>query len=205
MPLILTEQSNNKDLFLWEMSENIDDYQRIIPESLYSDIINNTKLEKRKLEKLSQVMLLQKAKIAYENVLYAANGKPYLTNGKHLSFSHSASISSLLIDKYPCGLDIEYPSEKIHRIASKFIHPKEQELIGRGDNIYWAWSIKEAIFKYFGEKVVFKDHIFINEIRPDQKIAFANYKGKHGSGLFELKLMQIKKYYLAYTKTYRPL
>jgi len=204
MPLILTEQSKQKELFLWEMSEKIDDYQRITPSDIFENIVQKTKLEKRILEKLSQVMLLNKAKIPYEDVLYGSNGKPFLKNGKHLSFSHSGTLSSLLIDEKNCGLDIEYPSNKIERIAKKFVHENEFELLNKGDNLYWAWNIKEAIFKYFGEGVTFKEDIFIKELRPELKSAVALYSGKHGRGIFELKLMQIKKYYLAYTKTYFP-
>lgn len=202
MPLILSQESVGKELFLWEISEEIKDFERIIPASLFIKIIESTKLEKRKLEKLSQVMLLKKAKIPFEEVKYHQNGKPYLDNGLHLSFSHSGDYSTLLVDHNRCGLDIEYQSDKILRIAPKFTHPSEKKLFTNDEYLYWIWSIKEAIFKYFGEGVVFRDHIEVKEIDEDKKRAFVKYDGLHGKGVFEMKLLRIKKYYLAYTKTY---
>ena len=202
MPLILTQESLGKELFLWEITEQIIDFQRFIPPVLFDQIQETTKLDKRKLEKLSQVMLLKKAKIPFEEVKYHQNGKPYLSNGLHLSFSHSGSYSTLLVDKNQCGLDIEHQSDKILRIASKFLHPSEKDLFKSDESLYWIWSIKEAIFKFFGEGVVFKDHIQVEKIDIPNKSAIALYNGRHGKGIFEMKLLRIKKYYLAYTKTY---
>jgi phosphopantetheinyl transferase len=202
MPLILSQESVGKELFLWEISEEIKDFQRIISPIVFAQIMESTKLEKRKLEKLSQVMLLKKAKIPFEHVKYHKNGKPFLDNGLHLSFSHSGEYSTLLVDKNRCGLDIEYQSEKILRIAPKFTHPEEKDLFNTDEYLYWIWSIKEAIFKYFGEGVAFRDHIQVKEIDEVKKRAFAVYNGRHGKGIFEMKLLRIKKYYLAYTKTY---
>jgi len=202
MPLILTQESVGKELFLWEITENINAFQHFISPNLFDQILTSNKLEKRKLEKLSQVMLLKKAKIPFEDVKYHLNGKPYLANGLHLSFSHSRNYSTLLIDKNQCGLDIEYQSDKILRIAPKFIHESEKELFKTDEYLYWIWSIKEAIFKFFGEGVAFKDHIQVQKIDAANKSAIALYSGQHGKGIFEMKLLRIKKYYLAYTKTY---
>ena len=66
MPLILSQESVGKELFLWEISEEIKDFQRIIPPIVFAQIMESTKLEKRKLEKLSQVMLLKKASHFYD-------------------------------------------------------------------------------------------------------------------------------------------
>ena len=71
-------------------------------------------------------------------------------------------------------------------------------------NIYWAWSIKEAVFKYFGENVLFKDHIHILEILEKEKKALVLYHGFHGKGVFELKIDRIKNYYLAFIKSFTP-
>jgi phosphopantetheinyl transferase len=204
MPLILKETSIEKALFIWEISEKLEEFQRLMPSAIFNKIMENTKLEKRKIEKLSQVVLLQKAKIPYDQVNYLENGKPYITSNKHLSFSHSGIISSLLISNTKCGLDVEFPSDKIKRIQRKFIDQKEEELITKDDNLFWIWSIKEAIFKYFGEGVIFKDDIQVLSIHEEKRNAQVRYQGRHGTAYFDMKLLRIKNYYLAYTKSCTP-
>lgn len=204
MPFLFSENSLKSNLLLWEMSEEIDRFQNLIELSVYKDIIENTKLDKRKLEKLSQATLLKKAGIEYDMLYYSSSGKPQLKNGKHLSFSHSEELSSLLIDENKCGLDLEYPSDKILRISPKFINQSEKIMMEDSENLYWTWSIKEAIFKYFGERVLFKEHIQVLEIASTSNNATVLYDGFHGKGIFEMKLLRVKKYYLAYTKSYTP-
>jgi len=204
MPLLFSENSFKSTLLLWEMNEEIEHFQNLIEASVYTEIIENTKLDKRKLEKLSQASLLQKAEIDYDLLFYSSNGKPKLKNGKHLSFSHSEKLSSLLIDDNNCGLDLEYPSDKIIRISQKFINEDEEMIMKDNENLYWTWSIKEAIYKYFGERVLFKEHIQILKISSTSNKAIVLYDGFHGKGIFEMKLLRVKKYYLAYTKSYAP-
>lgn len=204
MPFILSEKSDDSTLYLWEMNESLEDFQVIISPSVFKNIVVNTKLEKRQFEKFSQILLLAKASVDPDQVSYSINGKPLLNINKHISFSHSGQMSSLLVDNNNCGIDLEYPSEKVFRISSKFIHDNERDLMKEKKNMYWTWSIKEAIFKYFGERVLFKEHIQVIDIQESSNKAVAIYNGFHGKGIFELKLLRVKKYYLAYTKTYTP-
>lgn len=204
MPFLLSEKSNNSVLYLWELSEDVENFRSKVSSTIFKSIVDNTKLDKRKLEKLSQVMLIAKAGLDYSQVTYLSNGKPMTVSNKHISFSHSGILSSLLVDNNTCGVDLEYPSEKVLRISSRFIHAKEMELMKNEKNMYWTWSIKEAIFKFFGEKVTFKEDIHVVDIQESSNKAIAIYSGFHGKGIFELKLLRVKKYYLAYTKSYTP-
>lgn len=204
MPLVSFQKTSENGLLLWELKEKVEDFKLVIPDLAYQEVLDSTRLEKRKLEKLSQLALLKTAGINISDLSYNKNGKPLLNSEKHLSFSHSGNLSALLVNKNVCGMDLELASDKIIRISSKFINENENALMLEKENIYWAWSIKESIFKYFGERVLFKDHINIVEIEAKMNRAKVHYCGFHGRGDFEINLLRIKNYYLAYTKSYYP-
>ena len=204
MPLLFIEELPEYALALWEIAEEISELESLIPQNELEKIKENTHLEKRKREKISQFLLLKSLGISHSELFYQENGKPMLNSDLNISFSHSGNLSIAILAKGKCGIDIEYPSEKIIRIASKFINEKEHSLMQNETNIYWAWSIKEAVFKYFGERVLFKDHIQILEILEEEKKASVIYRGFHGEGVFELKIDRIKNYYLAFVKTFTP-
>lgn len=205
MPLLTIEKDLETTLLLWELKEDKAFFSSLIPENIYTSILKNNRLDKRILEKLSQVVLLESAGIDYNRLYYNSSGKPMLDQNERISFSHSGNICALLINKVNCGLDIEQASKKIIRISSKFINSEEAAIIDNNEHIYWAWTIKEAVFKYFGENVLFKDHINIITIRPDINKALVVYNGFHGKGEFELSIRRIKNYYLAFTKKYTAL
>lgn len=202
MPLLSIDTFSDHHLIIWEVNESIIDLKQLIPAKEFKEIELNTRLEKRKLEKFSQYLLLKSMAIPYSEVYYEENGKPMLISGKHVSFSHSGNLSAMMISDSNCGIDIEENSDKILRITSKFISAREKELMKEKDNIYWSWSIKEVVFKYFGERVLFKDHITILEINKDLKKAIVEYNGFHGRGNFEIKIDRIKNYYLAYSNSF---
>ena len=97
------------------------------------------------------------------------SGKPFLTSyfsprTSHLSpqTSHLASYTSnlsishtrgyvvlLLSDDSGVGVDIEYRSNRVERIASRFIRPDEQ--VGTTNEKLLLWSAKETVYKIFSE------------------------------------------------------
>jgi phosphopantetheinyl transferase len=204
MPLVLEQKKTNSSILIWELTEDLNSFKQQVPNDIFELIDSENRLKKRKLEKLSQVVLLQKLGIAYNKLEYLPNGKPILNNAHNISFSHSENISILLISTTNCGIDIEIASDKITRISSKFINQKERKSIKTKEEVYWAWTIKEAIFKYFGERVLFKEHINIIRINPELNNALVEYDGYNGKGIFNLWIEQIKNYYLAYTINYCP-
>lgn len=202
MPLLYKKYHQNASLFIWEIEESEEEFKLLLPTDSYTSATEGQKLKKRKLEKLSQLCLQEIAGVKADDIHYLQNGKPSLHSKKHLSFSHSGSLSALLLTDDNCGLDLEIPSEKIIHISSKFISLNEKRFINTNEQIYWAWSIKESVFKYFGERVLFKEHIRIEKIDEESKTAFVNYEGFHGKGRFEIELLRVKNSYLAFTKRY---
>ena len=204
MPLLFIEKLPEYRLAAWEIAEGRDELESLIAPNEVEKINEGTHLEKRKLEKISQILLLKSLGISPSELFYLPNGKPMLNSDLNISFSHSGDLSIAILAKGKCGIDIEFPSDKIIRISSKFINEQELPLMQDKTNIYWAWSIKEAVFKYFGEGVLFKEHIHIVEINEADKKAIVFYEGFHGQGHFELQIDRIKNYYLAFIKTFKP-
>src|SRR3546814_10618570 len=54
----------------------------------------------------------------------------------------------------PVGVDIEQINSKIEKIAARFLLPEELEFIdpqARLNHLYACWSVKEAIYKWYGK------------------------------------------------------
>ena len=64
----------------------------------------------------------------YEEILIADTRKPYLPNEQyHFSISHCGNYAAAIVSStHRVGIDIEIPSEKVERIAHKFIHENEK-------------------------------------------------------------------------------
>jgi phosphopantetheinyl transferase len=103
----------------------------------------------------------------------ANTNKPFLEDEAfHFSISHCGNYAAAIVStKNRVGVDIEVPHPKIERIQHKFVSPQEQVLLQNfsakhAENLTMAWSIKEAIFKWYGlGQVDFKKHILINEVQ----------------------------------------
>ena len=199
MPLLKLNNNKETTLYVWNATESFMELIDLVPKALALHISDNNKLVKRKIEKLIQTRLLINAQIDPLIVEYNINGKPRIKNSKKfISFSHSNDLVALLVSNKECGIDLEKENQKIKRIAPIFLRKSELLLIGN-ESIAWIWCIKEAIFKYFGERVFFKRDIRVDKIDFLKKTANATYCGIFGSGKFELKLERFGNYYLAYT------
>ena len=83
------------------------------------------------------------------------SGKPFLIHQPspidyQLSISHTRGYAVLLIsDDSGVGVDIEYRSNRVERIASRFIRP--DEMTETTDEKLLLWSAKEAVYKLFSE------------------------------------------------------
>lgn len=91
-------------------------------------------------------------------ILIADTKKPYLENEAfHFSISHCGDFAAALVSKTKrVGIDIEIYTDKIIRIAHKFLHPEEKltidetKRIDEKELLTLFWSSKEAMFKWWG-------------------------------------------------------
>jgi len=112
-------------------------------------------------------MLLQHLGYTDYDLTYDEAGKPHLSDGKHISISHSHEFSCICISDELMGIDLEKLKEKTLKIAPRFMEVKHLENLSTSEQIEKAtviWGVKESIFKIKNEKgISFPEHIFEDE------------------------------------------
>ena len=139
---------------LWEVTE---DYQTLfrITHLSEEDIrrLNNFKNLNRKVESLSVRALLQQMTHSNARIVYHEQSrKPYLDDGSYnISVTHSHQYTAILLNKErQVGIDLEYMTHDIERVAHKFINDTEvitDNPLFRREHIYIHWCAKEALYK----------------------------------------------------------
>lgn len=105
--------------------------------------------------------------------------KPFLADEAfHFSISHCGDYAAAIVStKNRVGVDIEIPHPKVERIQHKFINDVEKNLLEKIEVIHkltMFWSIKESIFKWYGEgEVDFKKHIKIKSLKKNESGFYA--------------------------------
>ena len=155
-------------LGLWQMDESpeqlFDLYPHLLP--YRSSLDDNYKNDGRKLEFLAiRALMYEMLRVngASKGLLSHAGdfthngqGKP-LFRGYHVSISHTKGYAALILSKKSeVAVDIEYMSDRVERIASKFLRKDE-----RADSLdakLVHWCAKETVFKLFSEEnLLFED------------------------------------------------
>ena len=155
-------------LGLWQMDESpeqlFDLYPHLLP--YRSSLDDKYKNDGRKLEFLViRALMYEMLRVngASKGLLSHAGdfthngqGKP-LFRGYHVSISHTKGYAALiLLKKSEVAVDIEYMSDRVERIASKFLRKDE-----RADSLdakLVHWCAKETVFKLFSEEnLLFED------------------------------------------------
>ena len=91
------------------------------------------------------------------------DGKPFVVvrdkpqSRWNISISHTRGYAVVLLSDDSCvGVDIEYRSDRVLRIAKRFIRP--DETAATVNEMLLLWSAKEAVYKLFSEdKLAFFD------------------------------------------------
>ena len=97
------------------------------------------------------------------------DGKPQV-DGYNISISHTKGRAAVLLSKdKTVGVDIEYRSDRVGKIAKRFIRPDEWT-----DNIdmqLLIWSAKETVYKLFSEQHLELFEMRTTNISKDKKTA----------------------------------
>jgi 4'-phosphopantetheinyl transferase len=91
-------------------------------------------------------------------------GKPLLS-GTNISISHTCGYAAILLSQqHEVGVDIEYLSERINKIAPRFLRPDEKAYTTEERLVNWC--AKEAAYKLYSE-----DNLTYQEMRVgDERI-----------------------------------
>ena len=170
MPLVYQQNINETvKIGVWHITETEDFFSSfLLPQK---EISHPHKL----LQHLAGRYLLKKISPNFPLNLIKVNsaGKPYLENENcHFSISHSGDYAAVIISETTnVGIDIEKPDEKIENIKNKFSTIQELKLFAANsidviDSLTMIWSIKEALYKWYGTGMIdFKKHLCIEKIQ----------------------------------------
>jgi phosphopantetheinyl transferase len=136
---------------------------------------------------------------------YDLKGKPFLNKQKGISISHSNEIVAIGIsNEIDFGIDIQYQTDKIFKIKSKFLGKNESRFLGKTDNMEFlikVWSAKESIFKALGkEGVSFSNDLEIDTINDKDLFRAGYYKKDNIKIKFDLDFLFIEEYIICYAK-----
>lgn len=198
---MLLEKHDNASWGIWRIEESSEQLLSLLKEKeWYLSHLEKFKTEHRKKEWLAARVLIKQLCGEEKNILYTPVGKPFLEdNSFQISISHSKNFVAVIIDKEkPVGIDIEYTSERIKQIRSKFMHPIEENNLDKAletEHLLVHWSAKETLFKIIDEENInFKEHLHI--------LPFIPYKNKILSfNVYETRTKKQNRYQVNYLIT----
>ena len=157
--------NENTTAYFWHITEDVTSLFRAVSlrdTSLFR--LEGMKSEEHQKGFLAVRMLLQHLGYTDYDLTYDEAGKPHLSDGKHISISHSHEFSCICISDELMGIDLEKLKEKTLKIAPRFMEVKHLENLSTLVQIEKAtviWGVKESIFKIKNEKgISFPEHIF---------------------------------------------
>ena len=194
--------NNSTKIILWKIIPGELDDKHISKEEI--DLLKIRK-EKKSKEYFLAARKLLKNEDSELTIEYDSKGKPYLNKEKGISISHSNEIVAIGIsNETHFGIDIQYKTDKIFKVKSKFLSKKEGKFLGKTDNMEFLikiWSAKESIFKALGrEGVSFSNDLEIDTINDIDLFREAYYKKDNIKIKFNLDFLFIEEYVICYAK-----
>jgi len=180
MPLVYQQNINDDTkLGLWRIEEPENFFLQFVP--LQKKITHPHK----RLQHLAGRFLLRKLfpHFPLNLIKIAETRKPFLPGEQyHFSISHCGDYAAVIVSsKYRVGVDVEWPQQKIDIVKHKFMGTKEFTVLKTMDErdelfkLTMAWSIKEAIFKWYGlGQLDFKKHMVIQQLYKAEELFTAN-------------------------------
>lgn len=139
----------------WHITETSDELYALLGTQRYDDQLQTMTNEGRRAEWLAVRLLVKELFGTQCEVAYHPTGRPYLKGSDvHISISHTKGYAAVAYHHdAPIGMDIEYISSRVERIASRFTTQEEAAYIDGHDErvrqMYHLinWSVKETLYK----------------------------------------------------------
>lgn len=118
-------------------------------------------IEKGRQAEREGARLLLTAMLGYEpSIVHNKDGKPMIAN-YHISISHTIGYVAVILSRdYEVGIDIEYVSDRVRRIASRFL--RHDEIFTDTKQCLTAWCAKETMYKLFSS-----EHLGFQDMKVD--------------------------------------
>ncbi len=143
----------------------------------------------REAERFAVKSLLRKLLQVDVKIAHNEDGKP-LVEGYNISISHTQGWAAVILSKtYKVGIDIEYQSERIQKIAKRFL--RADEPFTQTSDILYAWCAKESLYKL--RSVL---HLGYQEMKVDPQAATI-YDLRSNNSL-SVSLRSVEEYLLTY-------
>ena len=175
---------------VWKMEESSDELLGMLEHKAdYSSFLERVSAEKRRQERFASRMLLKELLGEEARVDYHSTGAPFLACVPlYISISHTKDYVAVILDKRPTGIDIEYRSDRILKIRSRFMNPEHEV-----EHLLIHWCAKETLFKIIGQEGVdFQKHLHVN---PFPYLSSGTFTGR------ETRTEACREYELAYQVT----
>ncbi|MCD8167191.1 MAG: 4'-phosphopantetheinyl transferase superfamily protein [Bacteroides sp.] len=177
MPIQLLEKEDTSVWGVWKIEESPEELVSLLPDpEKYRRQGSRFRSVNRLNEWLAVRVLLYRLAGVEKEICYHPTGKPYLADGSfHISISHTKGYVSVVIDPVEeVTVDIEYYSDRVKKISSRFIHPSRETLsVYKEDtlcSLLLHWCTKEAMFKYLDEQNVdFQEHLWVHPFTVEEK------------------------------------
>lgn len=132
-------------LGIWQMTEREDELP--CPPALSLD---GCASRQRRLEKLCTHALLHAMTGRWLPLRHLPGGCP-VTDGRQISISHTRGwVAAVLSEEKRVGVDIEYRSDRVDRVAERFLCAEERPDTTLGRLV--CWCAKETVYKLFSEQ-----------------------------------------------------
>jgi phosphopantetheinyl transferase len=144
---------------IWKIEESWEELLALSERpDAYLPFLNGSKSDSRKAEWLAVRMLLRELTGSETEIAYRTSGAPYLPDAPyHIAISHTKGYAAVLLHpNHPAGIDIEYRSERVQKLKSRFLTEPELRLLGENPGtaeLLICWSAKETAFKMTGQRI----------------------------------------------------
>ena len=174
MPLIYSEDINETTrLGLWHITEAEDYFSAVAG---HARRINHPHKRLQHLAGRHLLKILQPGFPLHE-VEIAETRRPFLPGEAfHFSISHCLDFAAVIIStEQRCGADVEAPVERIITVGQKALNDTERQLLNglafpKALSYTIAWSIKEAVFKWYAlGGVDFSEDIIIQALHIQER------------------------------------
>lgn len=129
--------------------------------------------------------------LGYEPLVeHNEDGKPMI-EGYHISISHTLGYVAVILSRdYEVGVDIEYVSDRVNRISSRFL--RDDEVFADTTDKLIAWCAKETMYKLFSS-----EHLALKDIKVDPQSCLVTNMKRNITLQFQCECSS--KYILTYT------
>jgi len=155
--IVINEQCR---LVLWHVTESLDELLQLVTlgEQEFAKLDSFGSISRKK-EYVTTRCLVREIVGENAKIENDEQGKPYLSDADvNISITHTKSYVGILLGKdHEVALDMEYLSDRVNRIATRFLSKEELDNIDKHDktlHMYQHWCAKECLIKLYGKKDV---------------------------------------------------